>query len=69
MCVIDRMTRQLTMTQLSEFPYSVSGEATAEVPSPLPKYEPPRVRVIGEEEVLSAFQVVLSAGSATWWIA
>jgi hypothetical protein len=57
------------MTQQSEFQYSVSpGEVTAAVPSPLPKYEPPRVRVIGEEEVLSAFQVVLSAGSATWWI-
>ena len=63
------MTRQLTMTQQSEFQYSVSqGEVTAAVPSPLPKYEPPSVRVIGEEEVLSAFQVVLSAGSATWWI-
>jgi hypothetical protein len=56
------------MTQQSEFQYSVSqGEVTAAVPS-LPKYEPPSVRVIGEEEVLSAFQVVLSAGSATWWI-
>ena len=64
------MNRQVTMTQQSEFQYSVSpGEVTAAVPSPLPKYEPPRVRVIGEEEVLSAFQVVLSAGSATWWIA
>lgn len=31
-------------------------------------YEPPRVRIINEEEVLSAFQVVLSAGSASWWM-
>jgi hypothetical protein len=31
-------------------------------------YEVPRVRVINEEEVLSAFQVVLSAGSASWWM-
>ena len=57
------------MTVQSEFQYTVSpGEVTAAVPTPLPKYEPPEVRVIGEEEVLSAFQVVLSAGSATWWI-
>ena len=57
------------MTQQTEFQYAVSpGDVTPPVPSPLPKYEPPRVRVIGEEEVLSAFQVVLSAGSATWWI-
>jgi hypothetical protein len=58
------------MTQQSDFQFSVSsGEMTAAAPSPRQKYEPPRVRVIGEEEVLSAFQVVLSAGSATWWIA
>ena len=57
------------MTQQSDFQYFASpGEVTAAVPSPLPKYEPPGIRVIGEEEVLSAFQVVLSAGSATWWI-
>ena len=58
------------MNQQFEFQHSASpGETTAAVPSPLPKYEPPHVRMIGEEEVLSAFQVVLSAGSATWWIA
>jgi hypothetical protein len=58
------------MTQQSELQYSVPpGEVTAAVPSSLPKYEPPHVRMIAEEEVLSAFQVVLSAGSATWWIA
>jgi hypothetical protein len=58
------------MTQQSQFHYSVSpGEVTAAASSPLPTYEAPNVRVIGEEEVLSAFQVVLSAGSATWWIA
>jgi hypothetical protein len=58
------------MTQQSEFQHSISpGELTAAVPSPLPKYESPRIRMIGEEEVLSAFQIVLSAGSATWWIA
>jgi hypothetical protein len=58
------------MSQQSEFQHSASpGDMTAAVPSPLPKYEPPQVRMIGEEEVLSAFQVVLSAGSATWWIA
>jgi hypothetical protein len=58
------------MNQQSEFQYSASpGDTTAAVPSPLPKYEPPHVRMSGEEEVLSAFQVVLSAGSANWWIA
>jgi hypothetical protein len=64
------MNRQETMTQQSEFQYSVSpGDMTAAAPTPLPKYEPPHIRMIGEEEVLSAFQIVLSAGSATWWIA
>jgi hypothetical protein len=64
------MTEQETMIHKSDFQYSVSpGEVSAAVPRSLPKYEPPRVRVIGEEDVLSAFQVVLSAGSATWWIA
>jgi hypothetical protein len=58
------------MTQQSDFQFSASsGEMTAAAPPPRQKYEPPRVRMIGEEEVLSAFQVVLSAGSATWWIA
>jgi hypothetical protein len=58
------------MTQQSESVYAVSpGEITTAVPSALPKYESPHIRMIGEEEVLSAFQVVLSAGSATWWIA
>jgi hypothetical protein len=40
-------------------------------PQPQPRretYEPPRIRVVNEEEVLSAFQVVLSAGSASWWM-
>jgi hypothetical protein len=64
------MTRQETMTPQSEFQHSVSsGEMTAAAPTPLPKYESPSIRMIGEEEVLSAFQVVLSAGSANWWIA
>jgi len=31
-----------------------------------PKYEAPRIRVMSEEEVLSAFQVT-AAGSQMWW--
>lgn len=31
-----------------------------------PKYEPLRVKVMTEEEVLSAFQVT-AAGSQMWW--
>ena len=31
-----------------------------------PKYESPTVRVMNEEEALSAFQVT-AAGSAMWW--
>jgi hypothetical protein len=32
-----------------------------------PKYERPSVRVLNEEEILSAFQVV-QAGGSTWWV-
>lgn len=33
---------------------------------PTPKYEPPRIRVMDEAEVLKAFQVT-SAG-VSWWV-
>lgn len=32
-----------------------------------PKYETPRIRVMTEEEVLSAFQVT-AAGTSMWWV-
>jgi hypothetical protein len=32
-----------------------------------PKYEAPRIRVMTEQEVLSAFQVT-AAGTTMWWI-
>jgi len=32
-----------------------------------PKYEAPRIRVMTEEEVLSAFQVT-AAGTSMWWV-
>jgi len=31
-----------------------------------PKYEAPRIRVMTEQEVLSAFQVT-AAGTSMWW--
>jgi len=48
----------------------VSGSNTRpEFQPSKPQYERPEVRLINEEEALSAFQVVLSAGSAGWWTA
>jgi hypothetical protein len=47
---------------------TVSGNESDASATPKPEYELPRIRMINEEEVLSAFQVVLSAGSAGWWI-
>lgn len=32
-----------------------------------PKYEAPRIRVMTEQEVLSAFQVT-AAGTTMWWV-
>jgi hypothetical protein len=32
-----------------------------------PKYEAPRIRVMTEQEVLSAFQVT-AAGTSMWWV-
>jgi hypothetical protein len=37
-----------------------------ETPSNLPAYEPPRLTLMNEDEVLSAFQVPVVATS--WWI-
>ena len=31
-----------------------------------PKYEPPQIRVMTEQEVLSSFQVT-AAGTTMWW--
>lgn len=49
-----------------------SGQATVPAsgapgssPSAPPAYEPPRLTVMNEDEVLSAFQVPVVAGS--WW--
>jgi hypothetical protein len=33
---------------------------------PKPKYETPRIKVMNEQEVLSAFQVT-AAGTSMWW--
>jgi hypothetical protein len=32
----------------------------------LPQYEPPRITVMNEEEVLSAFQI--THAGVTWWV-
>ncbi len=40
--------------------------AENEVQSKLPAYEPPRLTVMNEDEVLSAFQVPVVA--TTWWV-
>jgi hypothetical protein len=32
-----------------------------------PKYAPPQVRVMTEQEILSAFQVT-AAGTTMWWV-
>jgi hypothetical protein len=32
-----------------------------------PRYEPPRIRVMTEQEVLSSFQVT-AAGTTMWWV-
>jgi hypothetical protein len=40
--------------------------AKNEAQSPLPAYEPPRLTVMNEDEVLSAFQVPVVA--TTWWV-
>jgi hypothetical protein len=34
---------------------------------PKPKYETPRIKVMTEQEVLSAFQVT-AAGTTMWWM-
>jgi hypothetical protein len=34
---------------------------------PKPKYEVPQIKVLTEEEVLSAFQVT-AAGTSMWWV-
>jgi hypothetical protein len=51
-------------------PPNISAEhgTDSQTPARRETYEAPRIRVVNEEEVLSAFQVVLSAGSASWWI-
>jgi hypothetical protein len=57
------MTKQLGSTNIS----SEHG-TDSQQQSRRETYEPPRIRLVNEEEVLSAFQVVLSAGSASWWM-
>ena len=58
------------MTREPESHDAVSGTDTqSAIASSKPQYQRPQVRLINEEEALSAFQVVLSAGSAGWWIA
>jgi hypothetical protein len=42
-----------------------SSVASSASPTSLPAYEPPRLTVMSEDEVLSAFQVPVVAGS--WW--
>jgi hypothetical protein len=39
---------------------------TGQEQSTLPAYEPPRLTVMNEDEVLSAFQVPVVA--TTWWV-
>jgi hypothetical protein len=45
---------------------NVAISAENEAPSKLPAYEPPRLTVMNEDEVLSAFQVPVVA--TTWWV-
>ncbi len=44
--------------------------APEEIAAPL-KYEPPRIAVLSEEEVLRAFQMTASqiGAAAVWWLA
>jgi hypothetical protein len=42
-----------------------SSVASSASPTSQPIYEPPRLTVMNEDEVLSAFQVPVVAGS--WW--
>jgi hypothetical protein len=44
---------------------AASPVASSASPTALPAYEPPRLTVMNEDEVLSAFQVPVVAGS--WW--
>jgi hypothetical protein len=45
---------------------NAAGLAKNETQSPVPAYEPPRLTVMNEDEVLSAFQVPVVA--TTWWV-
>jgi hypothetical protein len=45
--------------------YGKAPVAPAAEPSQLPAYEPPRLTVMDESQVMSVFQVPVVAGS--WW--
>jgi hypothetical protein len=51
---------------MSEVPEGVLLRSKAAKSSDLPTYEPPRLTVLNEEEVLQAFQVPVVA--TTWWV-
>ena len=52
---------EITNTSVGE-----GQRAASAISESKPKYETPRVRVMNEEEALSAFQVT-AAGSGMWW--
>jgi hypothetical protein len=52
------------VTELDNKPSSPRKKKDGQ-PSPLPAYEPPRLTVIDENQVMSVFQVPVVAGS--WW--
>lgn len=41
-------------------------DAAAAVPAEKPSYEPPRIQVMTEREILTTFQITQSM--ASWWI-
>ncbi|HLY63028.1 MAG TPA: hypothetical protein VKV95_19955 [Terriglobia bacterium] len=45
---------------------AATPSTSSESHSPLPKYEPPKLTVMDDKEVLSAFQLTVVA--TTWWV-
>ena len=52
------------MTEQENKPIATPQRSEAQAP-PLPAYEPPRLTIMDENQVMSVFQVPVVAGS--WW--
>jgi hypothetical protein len=53
------------VTELDNKPSAPPKKNDGQSSSPLPAYEPPRLTVMDENQVMSVFQVPVVAGS--WW--